>query len=662
MTNMTFWDKILHIDLETYSETDLTRCGVYKYVEDPTFEIMLIAYAWNDEPVQIIDLAQGEEIPADIIAALCDPEILKMAHNANFERTCLAQALGVAMPPEQWECTAVRAATLGLPRSLESVGEILGLSEDERKMKAGKSLINYFSKPCPPTLRNGGRTRNLPHHDPDRWALYKQYCMQDVETERHVYEALKKYPETPTPEKELWYLDQKIIDKGALVDMQLVDNILEYYQSHTEALIERAQEITGLGNPKSVSQVKGWLEEQGLEVESLNKDSVKELLDTTKNDDVIEMLEIRQELGKTSVSKYEAMKRAACNDNRIRGMLLFYGANKTGRWSGRIVQLQNLPKNTLEGEDLALARSIILEKDFELLEMLYDSPMDLFSQLIRTALIPKEGHVFIVADYSAIEARVLSWLANEKWRMEVFATHGKIYEASAAQMFKIPIESIDKGSPERAKGKVAELALGYQGATGALKAMGAEEMGLTDREISSLVTTWRNTNPAIVDFWRTSEKAAREAVMNPGLVTRGPRGIEYEMILDTLFIKLPSGRRLAYKNARIKRIGTRTSLVHDEQNQNSNKWEESQTYGGKIVENITQAVARDCLAAAMMKLDKAGYTPTFHVHDEVVIEVPKEKAQEALKEITQLMAIDLDWTKGLILKAEAFTTEYYMKD
>lgn len=657
---MTSWGNILHIDIETYSETDLLKCGVYKYVEDPAFEIMLLAYAWDDEPTQIVDLAQGEEIPTDILVALRDPNVLKMAHNANFERTCLAQALGVAMPPEQWECTAVRAATLGLPRALESVGEIVGLSEDKRKMKAGKALVLYFSKPCSPTIRNGGRTRNLPRHDPDKWELYRQYCIQDVETERHIHEALNKYPETIAREKELWNLDQKIIEKGALVNMEMVDNIINYYQDHTDNLIERAQEITGLDNPKSVSQVKGWLEDQGLEVESLNKDTVSELLDGTDDSEVAEVLQIRQELGKTSVSKYEAMKRAACSDNRIRGMLLFYGANRTGRWAGRIVQLQNLPRNQMR--DLDLARSIILENDFELLEMLYEAPMDVFSQLIRTALIPAEGHTFVVADYSAIEARVIAWLANEKWRLDVFASHGKIYEASAAQMFGIPIEQITKDSPERAKGKVAELALGYQGAVGALKAMGAEEMGLVEREIAQLVKSWRNANPAIVSFWRTAERSAKEAILNPGLVIRGPRGLEFEMIRDSLFIKLPSGRRLAYKNAKVVNIGTKQEIRYDGQNQTTNRWEETQTYGGKIVENITQAVARDCLAEALLALDKAGYTPSFHVHDEVVIEVPKENVKQAVREITDLMALKLEWTKGLVLTADAFTADYYMKD
>jgi DNA polymerase len=592
--------------------------------------------------------------------ALVNPEILKIAHNANFERTCLQQELGVPMPPEQWYCTAVRASTLGLPRSLEEVGRVLGLESDKAKMKAGKQLIRYFSIPCKPTKRNGGRTRNLPRHEPEQWELYKKYCMRDVDAEREIEKKMEKYPEMIKEEHQLWCLDQYINEKGVLIQTELVNNILAYYETHQDALLDRAREISGLDNPKSISQSKEWLSDQGIETESLTKDTVKELIKETDDDDIQEFLEIRQQLGKTSVSKYDAIRRAINEDNRVRGILQFYGAERTGRWAGRIIQPQNLPKNKMGNLDLA--RNTIIENDFELLDILYGNPMQVFSELIRTAIIAPKGQTFIVADYSAIEARVIAWLANEKWRLDVFASHGKIYEASAAHMFKVPLESITKDSPERAKGKVAELALGYQGSVGALKAMGGEAMGLSEPEMKSLVDQWRNANANIVRFWYDTEENAKDAINQPGTIFYGPRGVEFQMIHDTLFIKLPNGRRLAYKNAKVQDGSYRSEIIYDGKDQNTGRWTKVNTYGGKLVENITQAVARDCLAAAMMELNKAGYMPTFHVHDEVIVEVPIDTKEKAMKDIKDLMALKLPWTKGLILTADAYDTPYYMKD
>ena len=657
----TSWTKpVLHLDIETYSEADLLKVGVYKYTEHPSFEILMIAYAFDDEEVDIIDLAEGEEIPEWLFKALINPEVTKTAHNANFERTCLQKALKVAMPPEQWVCTAVRASTLGLPRSLAEVGKVLGLDEDKSKMKAGKALIRYFSVPCKPTKRNGGRTRNLPKHEPEQWEIYKRYCMQDVEAEREIEKLMSKYPATLEQEHQLWCLDQRINEKGVLIQTKLVNNILEYNSTHQDELLERARELTGLDNPKSISQAKEWLSDQGVETESLTKDVVKDLIKETDDAEVQEFLELRQQLGKTSVSKYDAIARAINDDDRVRGILQFYGAERTGRWAGRIIQPQNLPRNNMSNLDEV--RDLIINNEFELLELLYGNLMQVFSELIRTAIIAPEGYTFIVADYSAIEARVIAWLADEKWRLDVFAGHGKIYEASAAQMFKVPIDSITKDSPERAKGKVAELALGYQGSIGALKAMGGEAMGLSETEMKSLVDQWRKANYNIVKLWYNTESLAKAAIKAPGTIIRGTRGVEFQMIGDTLFIKLPSGRRLAYKNAIIQQGAYKEEIVYDGKDQTTGRWSKVKTYGGKLVENITQAVARDCLAVALMELDKAGYRASFHVHDEVVIEVKDEDRKAAMDEITRLMALNLPWTKGLILTADAFETKYYMKD
>lgn len=658
----------LHIDLETYSELDIREVGAYKYVNHESFEILLLAYAFDNEPVSIIDLAQGEEIPSSVLKALFDYSITKVAHNANFERTCLSKVIGL-MVPSQWRCTAVRASTLGLPRSLADVGKVLGLAEDQQKMKIGKSLIAYFCKPCKPTIKNHGRTRNLPHHDLDKWDLFKQYCCQDVVTERAIDKKMDAYPSTTRRELELWQLDQTINDYGVKVEQELVNNILDFYAIYTDRLLTRAREITKLDNPGSTSQIKSYLLSKGIEVESIDKDHVKALISDLKSgdiktpykDEILEFLSIRKELGKTSVSKYDAMKRSLCSDGRIRGMLQFYGANRTGRWAGRIVQLHNLPKNKLA--DLDYARDLVIHNDMDLIEMLFGSPLDIFSQLIRTSFIAHPRKTFVVADYSAIEARVISWLANETWRQEVFAKNGDIYCASASQMFKVPVEKHGVNGHLRAKGKIAELALGYQGAKGALLAMGAEEMGLSEAELDDLVVSWRNANPHIVELWNKTERAAMAAVEAPGTIQHVTKGIAFRMINDSLFCKLPSGRCLAYFGANIQKTKNKKSIIYQGTNQESGRWEHVETYGGKLVENLTQAIARDCLGEAMLQLYENGFGVRFHVHDEVIVEVNIDEADLKEKQIRSIMALDnVTWLDGLILNADSYQTSYYKKD
>jgi len=652
----------LSIDIETYSSIDLTSCGVYAYTSAPDFEILLFGYAFDDplvpfkeEPV-IVDIAQGEKIPAIVYNALWNPEVLKTAYNANFERTCLAKYFGKPMPPEQWQCTAVHALTLGLPGYLDGVAKVLKL--EQQKDSAGQALIRYFSMPCKPTKSNGGRTRNLPEHDPEKWERFKEYCKQDVRTERDLRYKLDRYP-LRKKEQKLWELDQKINDTGVMVDMQLVKNAITCDESCQEKYFQEAQKLTGLENPNSVAQLKDWLKEAtGKTVKTLDKNKVKELLKETESETVKRVLELRQKMGKTSIKKYQAMERAVCPDGRVRGLFQFYGANRTGRWAGRLVQVQNLPRNSMP--DLDLARRLLKAGEFELLELLFDSVPDVLSELIRTALIPAPGHRFIVADFSAIEARVIAWLAGEKWRMEVFRSHGKIYEASASQMFKVPIEEITKDHPLRQKGKIAELALGYGGSVGALKSMGALEKGLKEEELPELVETWRAANPAIVQFWWDVGDAAMEAVRNKSTV-QVHHGIEFSYESGGLFLRLPSGRRLCYVQPQIRQhpklnrltltyMGTKTG----------NTWGRIETYGPKLVENIVQATSRDCLAEAMLRLDAAGYKIVMHVHDEVVLEMPE--GQGSVEEVCEIMGQPLRWAPGLPLPADGFETEFYKKD
>ncbi|MBR2882083.1 MAG: DNA polymerase [Prevotella sp.] len=662
---MTSWIKperrLLFIDIETYSETDLKECGVYRYCEDPAFEVDLFGYAYGEEKVKIIDLLQGEQIPTEVLNDLSDPNVIKIAHNANFERTCLTKWLDTDMDPAQWYCTAVRAATLGLPRSLEAVGEALGLAEDEKKMAVGKRLIQYFAKPCAPTKTNGGRRRNLPHHEPEKWKLYKEYNLRDVETERIIFYKMLPFPEISEEEHRLWELDQRMNALGVEIDVDLVGAIIGYSEQHSADLLEEAKGISKLANPSSPKQAMAWLKRNGVPVQSFNKETVTDLVKTVSDHAVLRFLQIRQELGKTSVAKYDAMQRARCEDNKVRGMLQFYGANRTGRWAGRIVQLQNLPKNELN--DLDLARSIVKNRDFELLELLYDSTMDVFSQLIRTAFIAGEGQLFAVADYSAIEARVIAWLAGEEWRIEAFEQGQDIYCASASQMFGVPVKKNGINGHLRPKGKVAELACGYQGGIGAMKRMGGEKMGLTDEEMQEIVDHWRAKSPKIVELWATTEKCAKEAILHPGTVQRFSRGLAFKMIGPHLFARLPSGRLLCYNNARIAKGQMRTEIKYMGQNQTTQKWEEVNTYGGKLVENLTQATARDCLGCAMLRLAEKNLMPSFHIHDEVVIPISAENAEETLKTIEKIMVLDgVPWKEGLPLTADGYLTYYYKKD
>jgi len=645
---------ILSIDIETYSSIELKTSGVYKYVEAPDFEILLLSYALGDEPVQTIDLTK-EKFPPFLKDALLNPNVIKSAYNANFERVCLSKYLDLHLPINQWRCSSVHALYLGLPGWLEGVAQALNL--EQQKDSAGKNLINYFSRPCKPTKANGGRTRNLPRHDPEKWQQFIAYNQQDVEVERAVRKALERYP-MPESEWRLWFIDQEITDRGVRIDPVLVQHAIRCSELHREKLEAEAIKLTGLENPNSVAQLKEWFEKaEGLEIESLNKKAIPALMKEVESATAERVLELRQELAKTSIRKYQAMERVMGQDGRARGLLQFYGANRTGRWAGRLVQVQNLPRNNLP--DLDLARKLLRVGDYKSLELLFESVPDTLSQLIRTAIIPDDGHRFIVADFSSIEARVVAWLAGEKWRMDVFNSHGKIYEASAAQMFRVPIESIDKGSPLRQKGKIAELALGYGGAVGALKAMGALEMGLTEDELPSLVKTWRAANPNITKFWWDVEAAAHDAVKDRK-ITILQYGLTFSYESGCLFIMLPSGRRLAYPRPRIE-IDTRYNkplLTYEGIEQKL--WKRLKTYGPKLVENIVQAVSRDCLATAIVRLHEAGYKIVFHVHDEVIAEMPNESG--SVKEMCEIMSRSIEWAPELPLRADGFECEYYRKD
>ncbi|MEC1719095.1 DNA polymerase [Schinkia azotoformans] len=648
--------KLLSIDIETYSSVDLVKCGVYAYCESADFEILLFAYAVDEEEVQIVDIASGEKLPDALLKALTDPAVIKTAYNANFERTCLAKLFGKPMPPEQWRCSSVHALMLGLPGHLDGVAKCLKLKE--QKMKEGKALIRYFSVPCKPTKVNGGRIRNLPEHNPDKWRTFKDYCKQDVEVERQIRKKLEAFPILKM-EQQLWELDQNINDEGVLIDISLVNHAIQADTVFQENLYKEAVSLTGLENPNSPAQLKGWLQTHGLEVDSLAKKNVEALMGEVDNPTVKRLLELRQAMSKTSVKKYEAMERSICNDQRIRGLLQFYGANRTGRWAGRLVQIHNLPRNNMK--DLQVARDLLKSGNYQALELLFDNVPDVLSQLIRTAFIPSKAHRFIVADFSAIEARVIAWIAGERWRMEVFQSHGKIYEASAAQMFKVPIETIGKGSPLRQKGKIAELALGYGGSKGALKQMGALEMGLTDEELPELVSAWREANPNIVNLWWDVEAAAIKAVKEKAVV-KMQYGLTFHYTKGILFITLPSGRSLAYVRPKIgmdERFG-KEQLTYEGIEQGSKQWGRIPTYGGKLTENIIQAIARDCLAVSMLRLAEAGYQINFHVHDEVILDVPIGTG--SMEEVEELMGLPIVWAPGLPLNADSFETDYYKKD
>jgi DNA polymerase bacteriophage-type len=646
--------RILSIDIETYSPVDLGKSGVYAYTEGEGFEILLLGYAFDDEEVRVIDLKNSESLPRELERALTDPSIIKTAFNANFERVCLESHFNIKMAPEQWSCTAVKALTLGLPASLEGVSRCLNLKE--QKLSEGKELIKYFSLPCRSSSANGFRTRNLPCHDGNKWNTFSSYCLRDVEVERNIRKVLDKHELTDV-EKRLWHLDQKINDGGVKVDRELLRQALLLNSQYENSLKDEAAALTGIENPKSPAQLKKWLlEAEGMEVDSLSKERVEALLEEVSTPEAKRALELRKELSKTSIKKYETIERGLCRDDRIRGLLKFYGANRTGRWASRLVH--TLPQNKIK--DLSLARELLKKGEFSLLELLFESIPEVLSQLVRTAFIPSEGCRFIISDYNSIEARVLAWLASEKWRLNVFNSHGRIYEASASQMFKVPIEEITKESPLRQKGKIAELALGYQGGKGALMAMGGIKLGLAEEELQSVVSAWRDSNPNITKLWKDVERAAVTAVIDRTFV-RIQRGIGFFVRNDKLFIKLPSGRTLSYISPRIGfgRIVTRPQVTYEGMDQNTKQWGRINTYGGKLVENIVQAIARDCLAEAMLRLDNRGYKIALHVHDEVVLDVPYGFG--SVREVENIMAEPIPWAKGLPLRAEGFESEVYRK-
>ena len=643
--------KSLSIDIETYSSADLVKCGVYRYVEAEDFEILLFAYAADGGTVQVIDLASGEKIPDEIRFAILDPTVTKWAFNAQFERVCLSRYFGEKLKPESWRCSMIWAAMLGLPLSLDGVGAVLGL--EKKKMKEGKDLIRYFSIPCKSTKANGERTRNLPCHAPEKWALFKEYNARDVEVEMAIQEKLAKFP-VPETEWQNYILDQQINDRGIRLDRTLVKRAIECDDQFRNAHICEARSLTGLENPNSTQQLKTWLEDKGLTVDSLSKASVGDLLADAVGE-VEQVLLLRRELAKSSVKKYTAMENAVCKDGRAHGLIQFYGANRTGRYSGRLIQVHNLPQNHLP--DLAQVRSLVKGGQFDVVDMLYDSVPLVLSELIRTAFIPKDGCRFYIADFSAIEARVIAWLAGEKWRQDVFASHGKIYEASASQMFHAPIEEITKGSPLRQKGKIAELALGYGGSVGALTAMGALAMGVQEAELQPLVKAWRNANPHIVQLWWDVDRKVQETVKKR--ITTKLGGLTFSYQSGILFIQLPSGRRRAYVKPRIEKNRFDRDEVTYEGVGESKKWQRIESYGPKFVENIVQAIARDILAEAMLRLDKVGYEIVMHVHDEVVIEAPPETS---LNEVCRIMEITPSWAGGLLLRADGYVCNFYKKD
>ena len=663
--------KTLSIDIETYSGYDLSKSGVYKYAESPDFDILLFAYSVDGDDVQVIDLAAGEHLPPEILNALTDDNVQKWAFNANFERVCLsrylsdmdisldpfadnhhsAEILGKAkyLNPASWRCAMVWSAYMGLPLSLEGAGAVLGL--EKQKLTKGKDLIRYFCSPCKPTATNGQRTRNLPEHASDKWEAFKAYNRRDVETELSIHERLSKFPVPDTVWEEYAH-DQEINDRGVALDMVLIRNAIKADSRSRTELTRLMKELTDLDNPNSVQQMKQWLADNGMETNSLGKEVVTELLKDAP-EPLGKVLSLRQQLAKSSIKKYQTMENAVCADGRARGMFQFYGANRTGRWAGRLIQMQNLPQNHLV--DLEEARWLVHDGDFAALELLYDNIPDVLSQLIRTAFVPKDGYKLIVADFSAIEARVIAWLAGERWRNDVFATHGKIYEASASQMFHVPIEEVTKGSPLRQKGKIAELALGYGGSVGALKAMGALEMGLSEEELRPLVSAWRSANPNIVRFWWDVDRAAMKAVRDR--TVSETHSIRFGYQSGMLFIALPSGRRLSYVKPRIGTNQFGSDCVTYEGVGGTKKWERIESYGPKFVENIVQAISRDILSYAMQTLRHCSIV--MHIHDEVVIEAGPEMSAEIL---CQQMSRTPPWAEGLLLIADGFDCSFYKKD
>ena len=655
----------LSIDIETRSSVEIGKAGLYKYAQSPDFGILLLAYSLDDAPVAIVDLTAGEKVPGDVLEALLDARTVKHAYNAAFEWYCLNR-MGYTTPLEQWKCTMAHGLYCGYTAGLDATGKAIGLPQDKQKLAVGKALIRYFCTPCKPTKSNGGRGWNLPEHAPEKWALFKDYCKQDVVTEKEILRRLELFP-VPEEEEKLWQMDVRMNAYGVRVDRGLIAGALAVNERSEEELTGQAVAITGLSNPNSPVQLLKWLEKQGTALPDLRKETVAEALarPDSLTEDVRQVLEIRQQLGKTSIKKYEAMEAACCSDERVRGLTQYYGANRTGRWSGRLVQMQNLPRNYLGTLDCA--RKLVKSGNYEGVKLLYGNVPDTLSQLIRTAFIPSEGYKFVVADFSAIEARVIAWLAGEQWVNEVFATHGKIYEATASQMFGVPVEKIVKGNPEyalRQKGKVATLALGYQGGVNSLISMGALNMGLTEEELPEIVDRWRQANPRIVDLWYQVGNAAL-AVMETAQ-PQAIRGLIFTLEGDLLYgqsfltVRLPSGRKLFYPKPFLKENQFGRPAVHYYTvGQQTKKWEVTSTYGGKLTENIVQAIARDCLAETLKRIDARGLQVVFHVHDEVIIDAPMGTTVE---EICSLMAEPIPWAPGLILKGAGFESNYYRKD
>ena len=641
--------KSIEIDLETFSDVDISKCGVYKYASSPNFEILLFGYSVDGGKVKVVDVACGEEIPADILAALSDDSVTKWAFNAMFERVCLSNYLGEWLEPESWKCSMVWSATLGLPLSLENVGAVLGL--EKQKLTEGKELIRYFCVPCKPTKTNGGRTRNLPEHDREKWERFKAYNLRDVEAEMQIQQRLAKFPVPDSVWEEYWQ-DQEINDRGIGVDMEMVAQAISLDGRSRAELSAAMKELTELENPNSVQQMKQWLSENGMETDSLDKKAVAELLKTAP-EPLGEALSLRQQLAKSSVKKYQAMENAVCADGRAHGMFQFYGANRTGRFSGRIIQLQNLPQNHIP--DLAQARELVKAGDFDALAMLYEDIPDTLSQLIRTAFVPQGGRKFIVADFSAIEARVIAWIAGERWRLNVFEGGGDIYCASASQMFHVPVEKHGVNGHLRQKGKIAELALGYGGSVGALKSMGALEMGLAEEELQPLVSAWRDSNPSITEFWWAVDRAVKECIKKK--MPTETHGIRFSYQSGMLFITLFSGRRLAYVKPRIGENQFGGESVTYMGVGGTKKWERLESYGPKFVENIVQATARDILCYAMRTLRNCSIVA--HVHDEIIIEADRRMSLPALCE---QMGRTPPWAEGLLLHADGYECEFYQKD
>ena len=657
----------LSIDLETFSSVPIAKAGAQKYIASPDFEILLFAYSLNGAPSVCCDIAQGELLPDWVLDALCDPQCLKHAYNAAFEWGCLSKFMGRQLPPEQWRCTMFHGLYAGYPAGLDATGRALGLPEDKRKLSTGKALIRYFCVPCTPTKSNGGRRRNLPNHDPARWELFKEYNAQDVTTEMEIERRLSLIT-VPDWLQRQWETDLLINARGVAVDMEMVNGALEIGATVRERLTQEAVRISGLSNPNSVQQLSAWLEQEtGEEVTDLRKDTVAKMIaQAPDNPEVQRMLEIRQELGKTSTKKYDAIEQAVCPDGRVRGLLQFYGANRTGRWAGRLVQVQNLPRTYTQ--PLELARNLVKQRKLDNLRLIYGSVPDTLSQLIRTAFVASDGNVLIDADFSAIEARVISWLAGEQWRLDVFKTHGKIYEASASQMFGVPIERIKKGNPEyalRQKGKVAELALGYQGGAGALINMGALDMGIPEDDLPDIVQRWRDTNKRICDLWYKMNSAAVEAISTGCIVGVGRLLVscEYDAAheVEYLTVLLPSGRKLYYNSPQIgENKWGGPSISYMGMDQTTKKWKRIETYGGKLVENCVQAVARDCLAQAIENLEKEGLPVVFHIHDEVVIDCRADTA--TLDDVVNIMSRPIPWAPGLPLNADGWVGGFFKKD